>query len=622
MKQQEIRRLTTIMSADVVGFSRLMHSNESATLASLRAHRTELIDPAVKRHAGRIIKLMGDGAIIEFPSVVEAVLCAEEIQNGVLLRNADLAKNEAIRFRIGINIGDVIVDGDDIYGDGVNLSDRLQGLAEPGGICISEAVREQIRDKLDLEFTDLGQVTVKNIPRPVRAFHFATEPSGRKASHGGYNKLTKWIIAAAAIVIMIAVAIYGLVVRIPSSAPTTTLVEPLPPELPVLAVLPFANMSGDEDQDYVSDGITADLINDFSRISGLMVIARNTMFTYKNTAVSVRDVGRELNADHVLEGSVRKIGNRVRVNVQLIEAETERELWADRFDREIADIFALQDEITSQIVSTLSVRLTGKEKVELEVAQQANPEAYDLLLRALANYRRYTRENNEEARALAQRAIAVDPGFARAYVVLALTHYMDALFNWQPVEEATALAEETAQLALSLDDELPQVHFALADVNRIRGRYDEAIAAANRAVELDPGYADGYAVLGLTLLYSGQPEQGLQATQRAIQINPRSPFFYIQNVGLAHYLMGDYEKAASAFEEVIDRNPEFLLGHVMLAASYAQLGQAEDALWEKEEVLLLQPKFSLDKERETSQFRKKEDLEHYLEGLRLAGFND
>jgi adenylate cyclase len=613
------RRLAAILSADVVGYSRLMGADEAGTLGALIAHRKELIDPKIAEHNGRIVKLMGDGALVEFASVVEAVHCAVAIQEGMAERNTGVADDRRIAFRIGINVGDVIVEADDIYGDGVNVAARLEGLAEPGGICVSRAVRDQVRDKLDLALDDLGEVEVKNIARPVRAFRVRAEPGVVAATTKRPRKA--WLWPAFAAVAAVGAAMLGAVAWWqPWTRDTESVSIERPSDLPAIAVLPFDNMSGDPAQDYFSDGITEDLITDLSRISGLFVIARTTMFSYKGKPITVRQVGDELGVQYVLEGSVRKAGNRVRINAQLINVRGGHHVWADRFDRELTDVFALQDEVTQRIVSALAVKLTVQEEERLNQAAKAHPEAYDTLLRGLERLRRYTREANAEARLLFEKAISLDPEFARAYADLAYTRAIDVVSGWSDdPDEDVQRAAELIDNAIALDDSIPQVHFARSVVYRLQGRHDEAIAAARQAVAFDPNYADGYAVLAISLNYVGRPEEGLAAIQTAMRLNPRHPFFYVWIKGQAYFLMEDYTGAVAEFENVVESNPHFPRGHLMLAAAYGQVGRIDDAEWAATEVLTLLPDFSIEKARQTTPYKNPADMERYIEGLRKAG---
>lgn len=621
------RKLAAIVAADVVGYSRLMGEDEAGTLAALRRHREELIEPKTAQYRGRTVKLMGDGALIEFSSIVDAVVFAVEVQVAMRERNADVAENRRIVFRIGINLGDIIFERDDIHGDGVNVAARLEALAEPGGICLSRPARNQIRDKLDLDFEDLGEVTVKNIARPVRAFHVMVNEKAAALATPIVKAPTVtgrgWRPAIAA---GLAIGLLGLLAVgwwrpwYPDLQPASDSIAALPAtDKPSIAVLPFDNMSGDREQDYFSDGITEDLITDLSRISGLFVIARTTMFTYKGQSVKIQDLQRELGARFILEGSVRQAAGRIRINVQLIDANGGRLLWSDRFDRELTDVFAVQDEITQKIVTALAVRLTDDEQTRIGQAPQVNPEAYDMLLRGLAIYRRYTPEAILEARQFFEKAVALDPAFARGYADLALTYYYDVVFGVGSRDESIRQAIFYAQVADDMDDSLPQLQFALSDIYRMQGKHDEAIASARRAVALDPNYADGYGVLSLSLIFAGEPDAGLSAMGKAMRLNPRHPFFYVNNMGHAYFLKGQYKEAAQSFEWVIERNPDFLPARLLLASTYGQMGRIEDAKWEAEEIMTRSPGFSIAQERDRSQYKRPADLERYLEGLRKAG---
>jgi adenylate cyclase len=618
------RKLAAILAADVVGYSRLMGEDEAGTLAVLRAHREELIEPKIAEHEGRVVKLMGDGLLAEFPSAVEAVQCAVEIQHTMGARNAEVPEDRRIVFRIGINIGDVIVEGEDIYGDGVNIAARLEGLADPGGICVARNVFNQVKGKLDLSFEHLGEREVKNIAEPVTVYRVALDDKAMALVTPVVQDAAKpkrWRWAAVIAVVAVVIAVVGAVVWWqPWTRETGRMLIERTFDLPVIAVLPFDNMSGDPDQNYFSDGITEDLITDLSRISGLFVIARNTMFTYKGTAVNVQEVGNELGVQYVLEGSVRKVGNRVRVNAQLIDVANGHHLWAERFDREMTDVFALQDEITQKIVSALAVTLTPDEQQQLSQAAKANPEAYDMLLRGLEKYRRFTRETNVEAREYFERAVAIHPDFARAHADIALTHVDDAFQGWtESRERSSQLALEMAQHALTLDDNSRIGRFALASAYLNMKRYEDALAENARVLDLDPNYAEGHAERGLILNHVGRPAEGLEAIRTAMRLDPRHPFFYVWILGQAHFLLRQTEEAIAQFEKTIESNPDFVVGHLMLASAYAHEGRIEDAEWEAEEALVLLPNFTLAAEREKATYKDPAHLEYYLEGLRKAG---
>jgi adenylate cyclase len=613
------RKLTAILAADVVGYSRLMGEDEVGTLAALKAYRNETIDPRIAEHSGRIVKLMGDGALVEFPSVVEAVLCAVEIQEALAERNAGVVDGRRIELRIGINVGDVIVDRDDIYGDGVNVAARLETLAEPNGICISRTVHDQVRDKLDLVIDDLGEVEVKNIARPVRAFRVLTGPGaeapGRKRAPNRRRPA-----AVAAVGAIVIAALGALAWWQPWTGGTGRISVERLSDLPAIAVLPFDNMSGDPEQEYFSDGITEDLISDLSRISGVFVIARTTVFTYKGRSVTVRQVGDDLGVQYVLEGSVRRAGSRIRINVQLVDARSGRDIWVERYDREMTDVFVLQDEVTKKIVSALAVELTADEENRLQRTTKIDPDAYDVFLRGLELYRRYTFETRAEARELFERAAALDPGFARAYAGIANTHVFDYMEGSTDSPERSAQQSlEMVEHALALDDSVPQVQFSASFVYLQLGRHEDAIAAVRRAIELDPNYADGYVQMAFSLIFAGRPEEALEQAANAMRLNPWQPFLYTWVLGHAYFLMEQYEEAISLFEKVVESNPHYHAGHLALASAYGLAGRIDDAEWEAEELLNLQPDFTLTDSLRRTPYKNPADLERWIAGLRKAG---
>jgi adenylate cyclase len=433
----------------------------------------------------------------------------------------------------------------------------------------------------------------------------------------------RWL-AIAAVLVLGLVAAGGLAWWQPwgpdvEPASVEKMVLPLP-DKPSIAVLPFDNMSGDPEQDYFSDGITEDLITDLSRISGLFVIARNSVFTYKDAAIEVRQVARELGVRYVLEGSVRKAGNRVRINAQLIDAQTGGHLWADRYDGDLTDVFGLQDEVTRKIVAALAVTLTVDEQERLNQTVEANPEAYDMLLRGLVRLRRYTRQTNIEAREFFEQAIALDPGYARAHGDVGLTYALEVGFGWtDDLEPALERALEFLNAALALDETVPQVYFALNNTYIWLNRLEDAIAAAQRAIDLDTNFADGYAALAFALNYAGRPVESLAAIRKAMRLNPRYPFLYRWNVGHSFLLMERYDEAIEAFESVVAVNPEFPVAHLTLAVAYAQSGRIEDAEWEAEEILTLLPGFTIERDRRRHPYLNPADMERYLQGLRKAG---
>jgi adenylate cyclase len=557
--------------------------------------------------------------------VVDAVECAVAIQRGMGGRHDGVPEERRIMLRIGINIGDVIVEGEDIYGDGVNVAARIEGLAEPGGICISRAARDQVRDKLDYALDDLGKHEVKNIARPVRVFRVLTDGEGAETagSNRGGPRPWQWAAAAGAVIVIAG----GLATwQLWPSAPAPEVVSeqaPAPiqlPDKPSIAVLPFINMSDDPEQEYFSDGITEDIITDLSKMSGLFVVARNSSFAYKGRAVKVRDVGRELGVRHVLEGSVRKSGSRVRITAQLIDATTGDHVWAERYDRELTDVFAVQDEVTQEIVSVLAVKLSAEEAARLRRSVPVDPDAYDMLLRGLALQRRYTQETNAESREYFMKAIAIDPGYARAHANIGYSLSLDVLNGW-PEDREAALHKAEAHIgtAIRLDPSLPQVHFAASLLYRIRRQLDEALVAIKKAIELKPNYAEGYGSMAMVLIYAGRADEGLEAVQKAMRLNPVNSFFVYWVLGQSYFHLERYDEAAVQFERAVEANPQFLRGHLLLAATYGQMGRIENAEWEAQEALTLLPDLTLRQRRAIVPYKKQADVERYIDGLRKAG---
>jgi adenylate cyclase len=500
------------------------------------------------------------------------------IQRQLAESSASVPEDAKLRFRVGVNLGEVIVDRDDIYGDGVNVAARLESLAEPGGICISSMVHDQVEGKLDLGFEDMGEREVKNISRPVRAY------------------------------------------RILIDDPVVRPIEaPMLPDKPSIAVLPFVNMSADPEQEYFSDGITEDLITDLSKISGLFVVARNAVFLYKGKAVKPVEVSRELGVRYVLEGSVRKAGDRVRISAQLIDPPTGYHLWAERYDRDLTDIFALQDEITEKIVKALEVKLTEGEQEQVARRYTENLEAYDYFLRGRAYQVRATIEDNTREREMFERAIELDPSFAGAYAVLSHTHFRDWRNQWSEDPQTLERAFEAAQKAVALDDSLPLAHTYLAWAYVWKKQHEQAIAEAERAIALDPNFAEGYARLGNILNMAGRPEEGINMVKKAMRLDPHYPPTYLLFLGYGYYAMGQYEEAVAPLKRSVTRDPDFLSPHRTLAVIFSELGRKEEARAEVAEMLRISPGVSLEGERERLAFKDQAVSERYLEGLRKAG---
>ena len=584
----ETRKLAAILAADVVGYSRLAGADEDRILARLRALRSDLIDPTIAVHHGRVVKRTGDGALVEFRSVVDAVRCAIEVQNGMVERNDGVPQDRRIEFRIGIHLGDVVEESDgDLMGDGVNIASRLEGVAAAGAICLSEDAYRQVKARLDLSVSDLGNTQLKNIAEPIRVYSLQVGGAATKAA-ATFETAT--------------------------SRPATAA-----PKLSI-AVLPFANMSGDAEQDYFADGISEDIITALSKLSQLFVIARNSSFTFKGKNVQVQEVGTKLGVRHVLEGSVRKSGNRVRITAQLIDATTGGHLWAERFDRELTDIFAVQDDVTQQIVDALAVNLTEGDRKRLAPGQSRHPEAYDCFLRGRELWHRLTKQTNSDARDLLQRAVELDPNFASAHAFLALTHGLDYLNRWSASpQRSIEQAEEAATLAAARDDSDPVAHWALSVVKLYSRQHDKAISEAERAIVLNPNFAEGQVSLGEALIYSGRSGEALAYFDRARVLNPYFPDVVLHFQALALFQLRRYEEAVELLLQRVNRNPVTDVSRALLAACYGHLGRFEEARARWQEVLRVNPDYSLEYRRKVLPFKNPADFELVIEGLRNAG---
>lgn len=578
------RRLAAVLAADMVGFSRLMEADEAGTLARLKTHRIELIDPAIAKNHGRIIKTTGDGMLVEFHSVVDAVLCAAEIQSRMGRRNADVPPPRWMQFRIGINLGDVIVDQNDIFGDGVNVASRLEALAEPGGICISSAVRDQLGQRLDgVAFEDIGEQNVKNIVRPIRVYRIRLEEGPTSASDD-----TKGA----------------------AKATGTS-------KKPSIAVLPFANMSGDPEQEFFADGLTEDIITELSRFHDLLVISRNSTFVYKGKAVKVQDVGREFGVDYVIEGSVRKAGDRVRVTVQLIDAETDRHIWAERYDGELKDIFAIQDEMTRAIAATLPGRVEAATHDRANRKPTDNMAAYECVLAAKILHHRSNREDNARAQLLLDRALELDGNYAHAHAWKACVLGQTWVYNWCADRDATfqQVASEL-ETALILDDNDSDVHRILAALNLNRDDHDKAAYHQERALALNPNYDLVVVQQGELLTWLGRPEEGIDWIKKAMRLNPYHPERFWSHLGRAYYCAEKYAEAAEAFSRITRPDQAH---HAFLAAIFAQMGNAVAAGAHAAEVLKREPTFSVANHLSTQHYKRDVDRQHHETGLRRAG---
>jgi adenylate cyclase len=577
------RRLAAILSADVVGYSRLMGLDEAGTLSRLNALRRELIDPTITAHSGRIVKLMGDGALVEFASAVDAVTCAIEIQRRLREHDAGGSEANPIQFRIGINVGDIIIEGGDILGDGVNIASRIEGIAEPGGLSISEDTWRQVQGKVAANFVDAGEQTLKNIARPLRVFRLDQAPAAATAS----------------------------------AAP-----RPMPAwsDKPSIAVLAFNNMSGDPEQEYFSDGISEDIITDLSKLSELRVIARNSTFTYKGKPVDVKQVGRELGVGYVLEGSVRKAGNRVRVTGQLIDAASGAHVWADRFDRDLTDIFAVQDELTQEIIAALKLKLTSEQKGRLVRKPTIDVEAYNLFLRGREQALLQTKSSNAEARALLERAIAISPDFAAAYAYIAFTRLNDYIIGTgDAAEQSLQTSLELATRAVAMDDEDPYAHFVLSVISIWRREYDTARAEVQRCLALAPSSAEGLLQLANLHYYEGDPSGALDSLNAYMRLDPLYPGLALHFVAQAQHSLGQFEAAVETLRRRLERDPKSETGYALLASCYGHLGQIDESRLAWAEVMRIAPDFSVERRWGILPFKDPAGYAHRVEGLRKAG---
>jgi adenylate cyclase len=595
------RRLAAILAADVVGYSRLMGEDETGTLERLQSLRKDLVQPAVAKRKGRIVKLMGDGLLAEFASVVEAVQCAADIQQKMRQREADQPKEHRIKLRIGVNLGDIIVEGSDIYGDGVNVAARLEGLAEPGGICVSGTVFDHVKGKVGLDFADLGKQQVKNIPEPVPTYRVRLDAA--QAEENAEPEAAP-----------------------PGGEPGDARVgiDLSLPDNPSIAVLPFANMSGDPEQEFFADGIAEDIITALSKVNDLLVVARNSTFTYKGQAVDVKQVSREQGVRYVLEGSVRKATNRVRVTAQLIDATTGHHIWAERYDRDLEDIFAVQDEITREVVVALDVRLRAGEQARFWSSGTKNLEAWECVRLAIEIQNRATPEGQRESRPLCKRALDLDPNYATAWVVLGWAYHneFDVGVGYGTEEDRAAgndSALDCAKKALELDPSCANAYALYGSCLLTKGEHDQAIAMSEKAVLLSPNHAENLAVSALVHIKSGRSERALELIRKAMRLCPVYPGWFLWALGTACRLTGQTDSAVGALEAAIKRSPDFLGLHVGLASTLGELGRTEDAKKPVSQILRLNPDFSIKEYMAGLSYRDSVEMERFETGLRKVG---
>ena len=591
-------RLAAILSADVVGYSRMMAEDEAGTIRTLSSYR-EQIGVLVQQHRGRVVDSPGDNLLAEFPSAIDAVRSSIAIQRVLQAQNSDLPAERRMEFRIGIHMGDVAVDADRVYGDGVNIAARLEGLAEAGGICISATVHDQVRNKVEVAFEDLGDREIKNIPDPVHTYRVnlaATEAAAGPARRVG-SRGRRAVFALAGASLLVALGLWASWPRplgwvLDRAGVTGAPVNPALPDRPSLVVLPFANMSGDPEQEYFSDGITEDLTTDLSRSPFLFVISRNSAFTYKGKQVRVEDVGRELGVRYVLEGSVRKAGGRVRITAQLIDATTGFHIWSQRYDRDLADIFSVQTEISEKILAAVDVEISEAELARIRRKPTDDLTAYDHFMRGIYHLNRFTRADNLEARRLAAEAVERDPEFAEAQALMGATYALEAGFGWRLDPTLFDRAEEHARRAIALDASIPNGYLTLASVSLFRNDWEAAAEYALRGIEIAPNMEVGHFFYGLAQARQGNLISATQSIKRALRLNPPTESGFRVIVGYVNYTAGRKAEAVALWERLRARNPELINARVPLVAYYEEIGRHQEARAIAQEILATNPDFT------------------------------
>jgi len=626
------RKLTAILCTDVVGYSRLMGDDPEGTLKTLTEYR-EVFSDKIQEYKGRVVNAPGDSLLAEFVSVLDAVSCAVDIQRELAERNQELPDNRRMDFRIGINLGDVLVKDNDLYGDGVNVAARLESLAEPGGICISGSVHEQVKARLPLHYEFMGEQRVKNIAEPVKTYRVLSKPGAAahrvvKARRAVEVTWKKAVVAVVVVLLLVGGGFFGWnyyqqrTTRLALAAFEKEAAFPLP-EKPSIAVLAFKNLSGDPEQDYFGDGLSENIITRLARLSDMFVIARNSSFAYKGKSVDVRQIGQELGVRYVLEGSVQKAGERVRITAQLIDAATGRHLWADSYDRELKGLLAVQDEITRKVVTELEVKLTKGEAALYSFQETSDVQAFDHFLRAENLWRRFDKDTNSRIREIILSAIELDPKYARAFAKLGKTHYWDARYGWaKNPDQSRRQAEELAKQAIALDDTVADAHILLGLIYLERGLHDQAIAAGKRALELEANNSGAVYSLAFWLTNAGKPEEGLVQIKKAMRLSPYYPVFYLITLGAAYRGMEQYEEAITAFKALHERSPNDnfrIIAAWNLAILYNIEGREEEARAEVNKILKIDPKYSLKNLRGLLLYKDKEYLEFLLDHARKAG---
>lgn len=633
-KESVKRKLTVIVSADVKGYGRLMGEDEVATVRTLKEYR-ELMSKMIMEYRGRVVDSPGDNVLAEFGSVVDALECSTEIQKALKAKNAALPDKRKMEFRIGVNLGDVIEDEDRVYGDGVNIAARIEGLAEPGGICISGSAFEQVRNKLALGYEYLGEHTVKNIVQPIKVYRVLMEPeSAGKVIGEREGKGRRWLWAAVVAIVLACgtLVLWNFYSRPPPIEPASKKKMALPlPDKPSIAVLPFANMGGDPEQAYFSDGMTEDLITDLSKVAGLFVIARNSTFVYKGKTTDIREVAKTLGVRYVLEGSVRRSGAEVRVNAQVIDTTTGGHVWADRYDGDLKNIFAFQDKVTRNVVTALAVELTKEDRERVARRGTENTQAYDVFLKGWQHYLRQTPEDFRTAIVQFKKAAELDPKYGRAYAALAATYweaytrYWDVALGFSRGRETYFQAEQF--LAKAMRDPTPLAHQVASAMLLHTQQHDEAIAEAKRAIASDPNDADGYVALANALSFTGRASEALELVERAIRLNPHYPPHYLYQLGLARFGMKRLDEAATSLERALALNRDDYWSQRLLLATYGLLGRRADAAKllktikgnEKRGWIAFFDPLTIRAATYWYPFAKSADVERFAEGLRRAG---
>jgi TolB-like protein/class 3 adenylate cyclase len=626
------RQLAAVLYADVVGFSRMTEADEETTFRNVRDSLDDFAQ-TIESYQGRVIKYAGDAVLAMFNSATDALICAATVQENMKERNRYLADDSKVCFRIGLNLGDIIQDRGDIFGDGVNVAARLEALSQPNGICVSGSFYDAVAMKLPFDFEFMGEQQVKNINKPIRAYMAIkqedvelplphrfeeTAHTGRKRkSYAGLLMVVGISIVLGLLIWMIFRSNEGDLVQ---SDGQTQKTEIAAPALKTLIVMPFNDLSNDSDQGYFVDGITEDLITDLSRLSGLQVMARNTSFRYKDQEISPKQIGKELSVTHLLVGSVRKAGSKLRINAQLVGATDDHPVWAERYDRNLTDIFAVQDDVTRKIVSALALHLTEQDKTALSHTDTSNFEAYELFLRGQQLYVQREKQANLLAQESYKQAIMLDPSYARSYGALAVTISYAVNTGWSemPVQDRDR-ALELAEKAVSLNEQSQHTFWALSYTHLFRREYEQAAAAARRSVEISPSYADGYALLAFIYNYMGKNDEAIELINKAIPLNPHYTFDYPWNLGFSYYMKGEYTKALEYLDKALSRNQNALNVRLIMAASYVASGMQDDAEWEVEQILVQNPLVSLTYVTKEFPLADKEDMEGFLNHLRQAG---